>query len=50
MLNGEFGFRISRTLPKVDPGHSYVMKICMVATCALYALFKADALHALLRY
>ena len=22
----------------------------MVATCALYALFKADALHALLRY
>ena len=22
----------------------------MVATCALYALFKADALHALFRY
>ena len=26
------------------------VKVGMVATCALYALFKADALHALFRY
>ena len=31
-------------------GKSISLHKNMVATCALYALFKADALHALFRY